>query len=149
MTETQRLREEFWTAYFKYMKDNRTSLNLMKPRAQSWYPISIGKSGFKIQLIIRTQLKRVGCQLFIKRTERGFSELEKDKEAIEKELSAKLEWKRLPDKKGSRISQFITGDIQNKEEWPWLFEWFKERAEAFDKTFSHRVQNLELDDEAA
>ena len=149
LTETNIRQKEFWKAYVKYMIDNNTLLKLRKPRPQSWYQINIGKSGFEIQLIVRTQRKRIGCQLFINKTKLGFSELEEDKAAIEKELSTKLEWKLLPEKKGSRISQFITGDFQNEEEWPRLLEWLKERAEAFYKTFSPRVKNLEWDDEAA
>ena len=135
LTETNILQKEFWTDYFDHMQTRNTSLKLMKPRPQSWYPISIGKSGFKIQLIVRTQHKRIGCQLFMRKTECGFSELEKDKEAIEKELNTKLEWKPLLEKKEVRISQFIKGDIQNKDEWKRLHEWLKERAEAFYKTF--------------
>ena len=149
LSETDMLRKEFWTTFFNYMKTNHTSLKLMQPRLQSWYPISVGKSGFRIQLIIRSNLKRVGCQLFVRRTEFGFSELERDKEAIERELNAELEWKQSPDKKGSKIAQFINGDFQNKKEWSQLFKWLKERAEAFHKTFSDRVKKLDLDDEAA
>ena len=149
LTETKILQKEFWTAYVEYMKENNTFLNLRTPRPQHWYTFAVGRSGFWISLTINSRLHQIGCKLGIRKTQYGFEQLKEDKEMIEKELNSHLEWKELPHRKESKIAQFSRGDFQNKGEWPQLFEWFKERAEAFYTVFSERVKNLDLDDEAA
>ena len=53
--------------------------------------------------------------------------------------------------KAARIAQYKKEeeDFRNREEWPRLFKWFKERAEAFYETFSPRVKDLNPDEEKA
>ena len=149
LTETKILQQEFWTGLMEYMKSNKTFLNLRKPRPQHWYTLAIGKPGFWISLTVNSKSKKIGCELYIRETQSGFVNLEKDKEVIERELGAELEWKELPKKKGSRIIQYHSADFQNKEKWQELFKWFKERVESFYNTFHKRIKNLELDEEAA
>ena len=149
LTEIKILQQSFWTGLMEYMKENKTSLNLRKPLPQHWYTLAVGKPGFWISLTVNSRLKQIGCELYIRETQSGFIELKEDKQAIEEELGALLEWKELPDRKGSRIVQYNSADFQEREKWPELFEWFKERSEAFYKTFYKRVQNLNLDEEAA
>ena len=149
LTDTKLLQQKFWTEFVDYMEDNKTHLRLSTPRPQHWYDFSIGRSGFITRLTVDSQKNRLGCKLRIVKTEHGFNALQKDKDLIEQELKAKLEWKELPDKKSSNIAQYKDGDFQNQEEWPQLFSWFKERAEAFYKTFYSRIQEMNLSEEAA
>ena len=145
LTETKILQEEFWTAFVEYMKSNKTSLSLRKPGPQHWYTIGVGRSHFWISLTVDSIKKQVSCKLRLRRTEQGWAGLFQDKEHIEKELNTQLEWKKSPEKKGSVIAQYRKGDFQNREAWPQLFEWLKERAEAFYKTFGKRIQDMDLD----
>ena len=149
LTETKFLQQSFWTGLVEYMKENKTPLSLQKPSPQHWYTFTVGRTGFWISLTVNSRLKQIGCELFIRETQSGFMELKEDKEKIEEELGTELEWKELPNRKGSRIVQYISADFQNKEKWPQLFEWLKERSEAFYKVFHKRVQNLNFEEEAA
>ena len=149
LTETKILQQLFWTGLAEYMKTHKTSLNLHKPLPQHWYNLAVGRSGFWIALTVNSRINQIGCQLFIRETQSGFMDLREDKKEIEEELGANLKWQELPHRKCSRIVQYTSGNFQNREEWPELFEWLKERAEAFHKTFYKRIQNLDLDEEEA
>ena len=138
------MRESFWTEFVKYMKKETTSdLNFRNPYPSQCYDFSIGRSGFLIRLTVSSQKNRVGCKLRIVETEKGWATLYKDKQLIEQELNAKLEWQESPEKKSSVIAQYKEGNFQNREEWPQLFAWLKERAEAFHNTFSNRIKELD------
>ncbi len=75
----------------------------------------------------------------------AFFSLHKQKKLIESELNAGLDWQELPQRGASRIIQYNLIDYTNEKNWSLLFDWFKERAEAFHKTFSDRIQNLDID----
>ena len=139
----------FWTGFVEYMKSKPTPLKLKKPTSDHLYGFGIGHSGFRIRLTTNSVTNQLGCELRINETELGFNTLCEDKDRIEKELNAQLEWKKLPDRKSSVIVQYKAGNFQNQEEWPQLFGWLKERAEAFYNTFHSRIQNMDLSEEAA
>ena len=143
--ETKRFRYEFWTAFVEYMKSHKPTVSLRTPKPQQQYDIAVGHPGFCIRLTVSPQKKRLGCQMRIVQTEYGFNALFQDKEHIEKELNTQLEWKELPENKSSVIAQYKDSDFQNREAWPQLFEWLKERAEAFHKTFGKRIQDMDMD----
>jgi len=52
----------------------------------------------------------------------------------------------LPDRGGKfgKIAQFRNVDLENHDVWPGLTLWLKERAEAFHRVFSPRVEALKL-----
>ena len=148
LSGTKLLRKEFWSEFRDYMKENNTFLSLRTPSHRQWYPIAVGRTKFHISLTIKLRKAEIGCELYIRPPEskKAFAVLYDEKEQIESELNAELEWKELPDKGASRIVQYHPSNIEDKSTWPGLFSWFKERAEAFHGTFSERVCNLELED---
>ena len=147
LTKTKSLQGEFWTKFVEYMENEKSILNLTKPRPQHWYILSVGSASFYISLNINSSKKQIACKLTIRNTARGYKQLERHKEVIEHELGANLIWRKMPDKKSSEIRQNHNGDFTNKLEWPQLFKWFKERTEAFHKTFSKRIKELDLDED--
>ncbi len=149
LTETKILQGNFWTGLVEYMEEHKTSLKLPKPSFNHRYIFYVGKSGFSIRLTVSSLKNRIGCELNIRKTQSGFYELREDKKEIEEELGTNLEWRELPDKKESRIIQYISGDLSNEKKWPELFEWLKERIESFHRTFLNRIQNLDSEEKAA
>ncbi len=151
VTGIKLLRKQFWTEFRDDMKKKSTNLRLQQPWPRSRYPISIGKSNFRIILALNSSREKARCYLDIRssKEKQAFLSLSKQKDSIESELNASLDWKELP--KSSRIVQYNDNsmDYTNEENWPQLFGWFQERAEAFHKVFSHRIQNLDddIDDE--
>ena len=134
----------------EYFKEQKTFLGLRKASPRHWYTIAVGRSNFHLSLTLNSRLKRVGVELYMRAPESklAFPQLISEKEIIEKELGASLEWQELPHKGASRIIQYHDGDFEDKSTWNELFEWFYERSEAFHKAFSQRVVNLDLDEES-
>lgn len=146
LTPKQKQKLEFWEKFNEYMEGNET-FTLRSPRPAYWHVFSIGKSGYSIHFNIVSRTKKITCFLCIKNKTNGFNRLEKDKEMIEQEFGAKLEWQYTQGLKSSKILKQRTGDFTNKDEWEDLFKWCKETAENFYKTFSHRIKNLNYEED--
>ncbi len=140
-------RLEFWTEFVEYMRRKGTLLRLKSPTSEHLYGFGIGHAGFRIRLTTNSTAKCLGCELRITHEKRDhfFNAFKQEKELIQKELNVspdELNWNDTPE--GSNvIVQYREGDFQNREEWPQLFAWFKERAEAFYKTFSKQIQDMD------
>ena len=132
-----------------FFNAKKTFLSMRKPRPQHWYTIGVGKSHFQISLTLNSRLKKIGCELYISSSDAkaAFAQLLEDKIQIEKQLGGKLEWQELPTRNASRIIEYHSGNYEDLESWDKLFAWLLERAEAFHKTFSNRIQELELEED--
>ncbi len=139
------LYQDFWQSLKEYMEENGTKLGLAKPSPGNYYPISVGKTGFSINLTVSGKHKKLGCAIYIGGRARpdGFKLLEQHKESIENELNTKLDWRELPDKTDSRILLERNGDISKKEHWGEYHAWFKEWGEKFHKCFSPIILTFE------
>lgn len=145
LSPTKAAHLEFWNAFKEYMTNSESELRLRTPLAQNWYSIAVGHSKFHLSLTTNTQAKRVGCELYIRdaSAKLAFSELRKDREAIEDTLGV-LDWQELPDGQDCRIIQYRDGDSKKQKEWPELHEWLKDRVESFHGVFGPRVKTLNL-----
>lgn len=66
LTETKKGHLAFWNGLKTYMEEHGTDLRLRSPRPQHWYTLAVGRSKFSISLTTNTQLKRVGCEIYIR-----------------------------------------------------------------------------------
>ena len=150
LTETKLLQLEYWTGLVEFAKKEGTFLSYRKPRPQHWFTLAVGRSRFTISLTVHKGLSRIGCELYIHHkthSKEAFAQLAEEKHIIEAALGAKLDWQELPRKRDCRIAQFRSADIESIENWPELFAWHNERAEAFHKVFSPIVLELALEEE--
>lgn len=146
LSDTKKSHLEFWNALKEYMTEAGTDIRLRTPRPQHWYTMAVGRSKFNLSLTTNTQSKRIGCELYIrgKNAKLAFSLVKEKQSEIESNLGP-LDWQELPEGQDCRIIQFRDGDSKNKNTWPELHEWLKERSEMFYKTFSPIVKKLNLD----
>lgn len=71
-----------------------------------------------------------------------FDRLHEQKDAIEADFGAPMEWLRLDDKKASGI-RFRKGfDGYNPESWPEMTQWLTEHLKRLEKTFAPRLAKL-------
>ena len=144
LSDRQLLQQEFWIGFQEYLKEQGSYLSLKKSQPKHWVDISMGSSDFWLCFTVSSQKKRLSCKFIIRKKNQRFFKLKEQKNLIEQKLNAKLDWKELSDR--SHITQYKSGDFRNREEWPQLFEWLKDRAEAFHKTFQKQIKNLEGED---
>lgn len=131
---------EFWTQLRAYSEMGKRDIKLQAPRPQHWLNFSIGSGSAHVSLTINMPKQLLGCELWIAHNKELFQYLLKDKEAIEREVGAALEWR---DTEGlaCRIIQTTGGfDISQEAEYEKHFEWLLQRADAFRKAFSGRIK---------
>lgn len=150
LTGTKQDQLLFWEELSTHAQAHKSSLSLRKPPPQHWYTISVGRAGFWISLTLNSFHKRVGCEVYMRGThsKEAFDLLKQDKDAIQKEVGAELDWQRLEHKKGSRIALYrkdlLINDAQQREI---AKVWLHETAEKFYATFSKRIKALDISDD--
>jgi hypothetical protein len=114
---------------------------------QHWYDISIGSSDAHISLTLNTLKKHLGCQLYIPDNKELYQCLMKEREAVEKELGAKLEWGITKGRGGKdegkasyAVQTYSDFEITDASKYGEYFDWLLERAAAFEKAFGRRIQ---------
>jgi len=142
MTEGDTLKLEYWTAFNEYNQSNNVNIRTRKPSAQHWYNIALGRGGFYFTLTLRTNHKDIGCELTLScdDAKEMFDFFETNKDLIEKQIGAKLEWKKLPEGKSSRIIARKDLDPTDREQWVKIFFWYAEIADKFKQAFLPQLQ---------
>ncbi|MBB5698517.1 DUF4268 domain-containing protein [Sphingomonas yantingensis] len=116
--------ERFWS---QLIDRSRSRTGVVANRSTSrdhWLTGSIGKAGFQPTFTMKQHDSRVEMYIDLgkggeQRTKASFQALYDQKEAIEREYGAKLEWQPLPEKRGCRIYGFVDGGWKTPEdEWP-------------------------------
>ena len=142
LTETKVLQLEFWNQFKEYAQNKSSQLKLRKAYPQHWYDISIGNSKAYISLTANSQTNFIACEIYIPDSKDLFYELETNKNKIEEELQAELEWMALDGKKASRIKLSNDADINQKEKWDQYFDWLMITAEKFQTVFGQHINKL-------
>lgn len=141
----------YWASFAEFLRTHRSNFNIRRPNKDHWYEFSIGRSGIKISDTISFEKKRVGVELYISNDplKQGIRQLATDREAIEKEYGAPLEWQELPNKKASRIAEYRRDiDPNDVANFPAIHQWMLDRMGRFQRVFTGRVKSLLLSAEA-
>ena len=140
------LRLEFW----KKMIDaiNTTECKLYKnisPSKDHWLSSACGISGCNFHFIFLKKCVRVELNFGRPSKEENkllFDELFAFKEKIEAKLGKKIQWKRLNDKKSSRLEIEKEYDSFNEENWPAIIEYLKSEMTVFSKVLMPYITNI-------
>lgn len=71
-----------------------------------------------------------------------FDRLEEQREQLERDFGGTLEWRRMDDKKSSRIDLSRSFDSYNKAVWPEITKWLAEHISRLESAFKPRLQHL-------
>ena len=142
LSETKVLQLDFWNQFKEYAQNKSSQLKLRKTYPQHWYDISIGNSKAYISLTANSQTNLIACEIYIPDYKDLFYELGNNKNKIEEELQAELEWMALDGKKASRIKLSNDADINQKENWDQYFDWLMITAENFQSVFGQHINKL-------
>ena len=114
---------------------------------KNWINLSIGRSGFYLNAKVNSFNSCISVALNIKnpKTKSAYEQLAVDKEKIETELGAELEWRELQDKSTSIISLSLEdSDLSQQQDWQRQFEWLAVNLEQLDKVFRKRIKALPM-----
>lgn len=75
-----------------------------------------------------------------------FEKLAAESETIDAELgfNEEVDWEPNPEKLACRIGTHRPADLADRESWPELYQWAKDRAEKVKAVFADRVKNMQL-----
>jgi hypothetical protein len=148
LTSTKQNQLAYWTAFKEFMEERKSFVRCQKGLAQHWTNMSIGRSGFWLTARVNSQKDRIATDLHIKTqfTKQPYQALLAQREAIDNEFGAGLEWNELSDSKESIITiARENADFANKEDWKNQFEWLATNLEKLDRAFRNRIKNIELE----
>ncbi len=142
---TKQLQQKFWGALVTQLAQSAPQIRPQKPRPQHWLTISIGRSGFGINITANTREQRLGVELWLPGVDakQRFANLLEQKMPIEKKLGFELDWQELPDAKACRIaSWYPDASIENEERWAEYLKWIEERLVMMDRVLRPIIRGL-------
>jgi len=123
LAERHKKRLEFWKTLLEKSKDKTTLFSNVSPSIYSWIGMGAGKSGLGFNYGITYKCGQI--ELYIDRGKESeeenkeiFDQLFKHKHEIENNFGEKLEWKRLNDRRASRILKvYKYAGLNDKDNW--------------------------------
>jgi len=149
LTETEQLYFDYWTAFKTSLESNKSFLRIKKPQAQGWMTFAIGRVGFFLTASVSASKKTAFAKLVILGPNRDvhFQLLGQDKEAIEREIGFKAEWRNSEIGKQYQIRRsFSDFDPRVQADWPRQHDALGGTLETLHRCFSHRVRVLSADE---
>jgi hypothetical protein len=145
-SESDQVYLDFWTNFIAFCEREHSTLPLPKnPPDRHWLPMSIGRSGFHVSLNARKKTRDLECQLWLsgREAKTAFSLLVAKREAITEALGRNI---RFDDDAAIRSKIYETSllNINNREEWPSINSWLRERGETYIAFFAPLVKELPL-----
>jgi hypothetical protein len=141
--------------FFNELRNNiiKRKPNFTKAKAmpQSWWSLSIGKSGFFRSGSIYNRWKLQGGILYIdtgtkENNDIAFSKLKENSLTIQDNIGKDLVWDPLPDRRACRIYLATNGTIDDDEKkLTELTEWAAPMVIKFKEVFSPLVKNIQIE----
>ena len=132
MSETDRLKLEFWQAFNAQMENNpsfQREFNLRKPQPCHWYDLSLGTSAYFINLNINTQKKKIDAGLYLREDKELFHKFQEQSEAFRQAVSKDVEFRDAG--KSSRILVYHSINVKDRTKWEEAANWMFETALKF------------------
>ncbi|RIJ29787.1 DUF4268 domain-containing protein [Henriciella mobilis] len=141
---SHRLRLEFWEEALETLRARGLSrYNTVSPQKDTWISTGTGVTGCVAHLIFTKDEVRV--EICLQRPNASenkwlFDQLYKQRDDIEKAFGDLLTWKRIDDKKLSKIEYAKSADCYDKGNWPELIDWLAVHMERLEKAFTDPIQ---------
>ena len=143
---THKLRHAFWTQVLEALGErNETLFENVSPSRDHWLNCGTGVSGCTYALIFARNQARV--ELSLQRSEKSenkwlFDRLEQQRAEVEARFGESLEWRRMDDKKASRIVFSNPFDGFNEAIWPEMVAWLCDHIVRLEAAFSGPLSGL-------
>ncbi|UWR10918.1 DUF4268 domain-containing protein [Sulfitobacter mediterraneus] len=135
-----KLRLDFWEATLDQFRDDGIDLyRNINPGKDHWLSAGSGMRSVPYQMIFGRDEARV--ELSLQRSETAenkwvFDQLFVSKDQIETAFGAELDWRRMNDKKASRIVYSEPFDGFDRDAWPEMINWLSAHIQKLEKAFS-------------
>lgn len=140
-SERQGIRFRFWSALLERAKARTTLHATRSPSDAGWIAAAIGRAGFGLNYATTRHESRV--EFWIADDKPAFHALQAQREAVEAEFGAPLEWRELPESKASTICYRIEGGYGSPvEEWPRIHAALIDAMIRLDRALRRRVHEI-------
>ena len=146
LVKREKLRLAFWEQTLAALETAGVTLyGNVSPSKDHWLNAGSGLSGVPYTMIFSQ--KEARAYLSISRGSKAenkwvFDRLHEQKEQIEAEFGAPLEWLRMDDKKASGIRYRKEFDGYDQQHWPEMTEWLTTHVKRLEKSFGSRLKPL-------
>lgn len=146
LVKREKLRLAFWEQTLAALEAAGVTLyGNVSPSKDHWLNAGSGLSGAPYTMIFSQ--KEARADFAISRSSKAenkwvFDRLHEQKEQIEADFGAPLEWLRLDDKKASGIRYRKEFDGYDPQHWPEMIEWLTKYVKRLEKAFGNRVRPL-------
>jgi hypothetical protein len=149
-TERHDLRLKFWEGLLEQAKTKTDIHSNRKPTQDGWLSGGIGRTSFSLTYSTRKNDSQV--ELWISfgsgqamKSKAAFKALEAQKNGIEADFGAPLEWQELPEGDGCRIRYVVPGGYKSpQDQWPTIHASLTNAMIRLDKAMRSRVTALTL-----
>lgn len=143
LTESGRLKSEFWAAYAEYLERQGAPFRPPKAKPWNWQAWGVGRTYFGLVAAVNVRDKRnaVYINLSGPDAEAHYQLLLELREEIESALGFGLEWE-----KGAKERKLIVrrpGDTSDRAKWPDQHRWLYETMVAFQRVFRPLIHDLD------
>ena len=138
-TPALQARYDFWTKFNEIAfsdADYKKEFKPRKPSKDHWYDLSIGASKCHIAILYLVQRNEIVIEFYISNSKDLFDVLHSHKGEIEGIIGASLDWRKLPEKKASRILLTKSFDLSDNSLLSEEIDWVKEYTLKFKKAFT-------------
>lgn len=139
-------RLEFWEATLgEFRLRGISRFQNVNPTRDHWLSAGSGLSACSYNLIFSKDEARVEFNMARADThenKRMFDSLYAERHQIEAEFGDQLVWKRLDDKKSSRVEYAQTFDSYDKSNWPEMIDWLAKTLPRIERAISPRLGQL-------
>ena len=140
--EAVQFKYSYWSKFNDYMyaqKNEFTQLFAQKKASSDhWYTLSIGSKKY-MQLLVNTRTDVVTVEFTVpsgdNKDKTEYNNILGHKEEIEQAVGESLDWRRLDDKKVSRILLEHQCNLKDENSWISIFDWYREYAVKVYKAF--------------
>jgi hypothetical protein len=140
--ETGELRLAFWQAMRSKLLATGKFPSIRAERAQNWFDLAMGRSGFWLSLTANMQAGTVAVKLMVKSEEEpdAIANLLQSRLEIEREIGHVLEWDLFPEKKHRSIRLVHAVNVSDRGNWHAATDWLCKTACSFRMAFVSRIE---------
>jgi hypothetical protein len=124
---------------------SQSPVKSQKPWPRHWTNFAIGRSWMALAATASITKKEIAVELCLggPPAKTFYHKLLSDREAIEKDLGTKPDWRERPGKNQSIIKLLrLNVDPGRRKEWSEQHAWFQDNVEAFQRVFGPKVKHL-------
>lgn len=140
MGEAEAQRLEFWTQFNEVLLAKGKPFNIRKATTDHWYSVAIGTSQAYISISLINKESCITVELYINDNKVLFEKLFAQKDEIEQKLGLSLDWRRLDNRKASRIVHSFGGlNFADHSNYPALMEEIIHKTVVMREVFSSYI----------